>query len=218
MVLKGPTAGGSRGVTLIELLIAISLSTVVIGLALALFKDAGLAARLGDSRHEAAAQAQAVFTSLSGNLMTGGGILRLAPGNLRILNARQRPVEYRWEDSVLISNGKTWNLRLASLEVRPLGPMRPEREDFSGGGEWDLDSLDGNRDGSIDFDELDRDRNGELDPEESRYVAVIEISMTIIQRGLPFTQNCKVHPRNRVPSSGNRDFPDAAGPEGISDP
>ncbi|MEO7426413.1 MAG: prepilin-type N-terminal cleavage/methylation domain-containing protein [Fibrobacteria bacterium] len=218
MVLKVRMAGGSPGVTLIELLIAISLSTVVIGLALALFKDAGLAARLGDSRREAAAQAQAVFISLSTNLMTGGGILRLAPGNLRILNARQRPMEYRWEDSVLISNGKTWNFRLASLEVRPFGPKRPERQDFTGGGEWDLDSLDGNRDGSIDFDELDRDRNGELDPEESRYVAVFEISMTIIQRGLPFTQNCKVHPRNRVPSSGNQDFSDAAGKDGIFDP
>jgi hypothetical protein len=209
---------GGSGVTLIELVIAVSLSTVVIGLALALFKDAGMAARLGGNRRDAAFRAQALFTSLSGNLMTGGGILRLGPGSLQILNTRNRRVDYQWGDSVLTANGKTWNFRLASLEVSPAGPMRPERRDFSGTADWDLDSLDGNRDGVIDFQELDRDRNGELDSEESRFIAVIELTMTTLDRGVAFTQTCRVHPRNRMPTAGSGDTGDLPESEAIPDP
>jgi hypothetical protein len=40
----GIRSGSTAGVTLVELLIAISLSVVVVGMALALFKDAGFAA------------------------------------------------------------------------------------------------------------------------------------------------------------------------------
>ncbi|MDB5049717.1 MAG: hypothetical protein JWO30_2788 [Fibrobacteres bacterium] len=204
-VQRSSVQGGSPGVTLIEIVIAVSLSTVVIGLALALFKDAGFAARLGQNRRDAAFQAQALFGSLSENLMTGGGILRLGPGRLEILNFRNRRMAYLWADSALTVNGKARDFRLASLEVVPEGPMRPGWKGFSGDAPWDLDSLDGNRDGAIDFEELDRDRSGELDPEECRFIARIRITMTTVIREIPSTQTCVVHPRNRVPAVAGQD-------------
>lgn len=201
----GSPSGSPSGVTLIELLVGISLSAVVIGFALALFKDAGLAARMGSHRRDAGFQADIAFASLADNLMTGGGILRLAPGRLDLLNIRGRRVGYAWADSILSANENPWDFRLASLEIAPMGPMRPGWKDFAVETPWDLDSLDGDRDGRIDFDELDRDRSGELDPEECRFIAGIRITMTTVERGIATTQACTVHPRNRVPSAAATD-------------
>lgn len=193
------------GVTLVELLMAISMSTLVIGMALALFKDMGFAARLSQDRRDAGFQARAFFGSMSQNLMTGGGILGIAPGRLDLLNVGNRRVEYLWVDSSLTVNGKEMEFRVASLEVEPFGPIRPGREDgFSAAGAWDLDSLDGNRDGTLDFSELDRDRDGELNPEEGRYIARIRLTLTVMVRGLPMRQTCIVHPRNRISSARGR--------------
>ena len=209
----------SPGVTLIELVVAVSLSTVVVGMALALFKDVGFAARLGQNRRDAAFQAQALFVSLSDNLMTGAGILRLEPsGRLEILNAHNRRVDYAWGDSGLTANGKVWNFRLASLELQPEGPIRPAWMGFSGTMAWDLDTLDGNRDGVIDFDELDRDGDGALDPEECRFIARIKITMTTVNHGLPITQTCMVHPRNRIPAAAGEKEADVLGSTGVPDP
>ncbi len=214
-----PATRGSRGVTLIEMLIAVSLSAVVIGMALALFRDAGFAARLGQNRRDAVFQAQALFNSLSGNLMTGRGILRLVPGGrVEVLNARNLRVDYQWGDSLLTANGRAMNFRLASLRVEPEGPTRPAWKGFAATAVWDLDSLDGNRDGSIDFEELDRDRNGELDAEESRFIARIIITMTTINRGIPITQTCTVHPRNRVPATVGEDARDVMESAGVPEP
>ncbi|MDB5105826.1 MAG: hypothetical protein JWP91_3515 [Fibrobacteres bacterium] len=209
---------GNAGVTLIELLVGISLSTVVVGMVLALFKDAGFAARLGAGRRDAGFQAQAMFASLSENLMTGGGILRLGPGHLEILNLRNRRMDYRWEDSTLKANGKTWNFRLGSLEVIPEGPSRPEAKDFGVETPWDLDSLDGDRDGLIGFAELDRDRSGELEADECRYIARITLRMTTIFHDVPNTQVCVIHPRNRVPVAEGQDAEDLLESGGIPEP
>lgn len=213
---RGP--GGSPGVTLIELLIAISLSAMIVGMAMALFKDAGTAARLGRNRRDAAFQAQAMFVSLSNNLMAGRGILRLGPGRLDVLNARNRRVEYAWEDSTLTVNGKPWNFRLASLAVEPEGPMRPDWKGFAGESPWDLDSLDGNRDGAIDFEELDRDRSGQLEPEECRFIARIRITLITVNRGVTATQTCVVHPRNRVPAAAGEEAEEVLESGGIPEP
>jgi prepilin-type N-terminal cleavage/methylation domain-containing protein len=218
---RGPAADpdfGSRGVTLVELLIAISLSSLVVMMAMALFKDAGFAARLLGGRRDAASRSQALFSSISENLMAGGGILRLAPDHLEILNVRNRKVDYRWEDSAITVNGKTWNLRLASMHVEPEGPSRPAWREFSGIGPWELDSLDGNRDGAIDFAELDRDHSGELEPEECRFIARIRISMVVIDHGIPIGQSCIVHPRNRVPAAAGDDVQEILESGGIPEP
>src|SRR5690606_29465205 len=174
-------------------------------MAVALFKDMGFAARLTQGKRDAGFQARAFFSGLSQNLMTGGGILGMGPGRLDLLNVRNRRVEYLWTDSVLTVNGKAGDFRVASLEIEPRGPMRPVTGDGLPGYEaWELDSLDGNRDGTLDFSELDRDRSGELDPEEIRYLARIKLTLTVIDRGLPLTQTCIVHPRNRVPAVAGR--------------
>lgn len=197
--------GGQRGVSLVELLMAIGMSTLVIGMALALFKDMGFAARLTQDRRDAGFQARAFFGGLSRNIMTGGGILGIGPGRLELLNVRNRRVEYLLTDSVLTVNGHAWGFRVASLDIEPWGPMRPEKDGgFSVPEPWDLDSLDGNRDGTLDFSELDRDRSGDLDPEEVRYLSRIRLTLTIIDRGLPLTQTCIVHPRNRLPAVKGR--------------
>src|SRR3954469_17198703 len=92
---------GQSGVTLIELVVAISLSAVVVLLALSLFKDVGFAARITGGRRDAAFEAQAAFASLTGNLMTGRGIQRLAEGEAVLMNRGNRRVTYAWSASFL---------------------------------------------------------------------------------------------------------------------
>ena len=209
---------GSSGVSLVELLIAISLSVLVVGMGLALFKDVGAAARLGSGRRDAAFQAQAAFTALSNSLLSGGGMLRIGPDRLEILNRNNRRLDYRWKDSTLALNGKEFAFRLASLEIKPEGPARPEPGNFSIQPAWDLDSLDGDRDGRIDFDELDRDRSGELEAEECRFVGRISIEMKIVFRDVMIVQSTSVHPRNRIPASTDEAPEDISGFGGIPDP
>ena len=103
--------GREDGVTMIELLFAISLATVVVLLALALFRDVGFAARITQGKRDAAFESQAAFASLADNLMTGGGILRLGPDRVDLLNRRNRRVTYAWGDSVLSANGAKWMFR-----------------------------------------------------------------------------------------------------------
>jgi hypothetical protein len=208
----------SSGVTLIELMTAISLSSLVVLMAMALLKDAGFAARLLGGKRDAASRSQALFAALSENLMAGGGILRMAPDRLEILNARHRTVDYRWGDSAITVNGKPWNLRIASMQVEPEGPSRPGWREFSGLGPWELDSLDGNRDGAIDFSELDRDHSGELEPEECRFIARIRITMVVMDHGVPIGQTCVVHPRNRVPAAAGDAAEDVLEYGGIPEP
>ena len=215
----GGARRGNSGVTLVELLIAISLSVLVVGMGLALFKDVGAAARLGSGRKDAAFQAQMAFGTLSNSLMSGGGILRIGPDRLVILSRNNRRLDYRWEDSTLSLNGNKFPFRLASLEIRPEGPARPEAGDFAVLPAWDLDSLDGDRDGRIDFDELDRDRNGELESEECRFIGRIAVEMKIVFRDVLSAQAVSVHPRNRVPlDTGRAQEEDVTGLGGIPDP
>ena len=150
--------------------------------------------------------------------MTGGGILHLGPGRLDILNLRNRRMDYRWRDSSLTVNDRTMDFRLASLEAAPQGPRRPDWKGFGGEAPWDLDSLDGNGDGAIDFGELDRDRSGELEPEECRFIASITLTMTTMDRGVPITQTCIVHPRNRVPALEGQEAEDVMESGGIPEP
>lgn len=218
MVVKSDRARES-GVTMVELLLVISMSTLIVGMALALFKDVGVAARLSQGRRDDAFRAQAFYSALSGNLMAGGGILRLGPGRLDLLNIRNRRVEYRWEDSALSVNGKNLDFKVAAFQVEPAGPERPvEDGDYPGDGAWALDSLDGDRDGQLGFPELDRDRDGELDPEECRYLARIRVTLTIVHHGLPYSWTCIVHPRNRAQASDSVGTEDQFPLEGIPEP
>jgi prepilin-type N-terminal cleavage/methylation domain-containing protein len=209
---------GDSGVTLIELLLALALSTVVVGMSLALFKDAGFAARLGAQRRDAGFQAHAAFAALTGSLMTGGGILQVGPDRLDILNRANRRLDYGWQDSTLSLNGKAFGFRLASLEVVPEGPQRPEPKGFAADLPWDLDSLDGDRDGRIGFEELDRDRSGRLEPEECRFIAHITVTMTTVFKDVPMVQTCVVHPRNRVPAAAGQEASEVMESGGIPDP
>jgi prepilin-type N-terminal cleavage/methylation domain-containing protein len=199
---------GNRGVTLIELVVSMALSVLVAAMALAFFKDAGNAARLSRGRREAGFQAQALFSSLSENLLAGSGVLRVGEGRLVLLNGRDLRVEYKKEDSTLSVNGKALGLRVGEFLIEPMGPSRPDRNAMGGLGEqpWDLDSLDQDRDGLIGFSELDRDRNGELDEEECRFVALFRVTLTIVDQNLPMTQVGIVHPRNHFPALTGKDL------------
>lgn len=221
--MEGPGAGNlrgrsTRGVTLVELLIAISLSTIVVGLALALFKDAGFAARLGAGKRDSAFQAQAAFGAMAENLMTGNGIVELGPDRIVVLNRANRRMEYRREDSTLSLNGKPFRFKVAALIVEPEGPRRPEGDGFSAAVQWDLDSLDGDRDGRILFDELDRDRSGALDAEECRYIATVKLTLNTIYKGIPAIQTGVVHPRNRAAAAGEDEAAGVQDPVGIPEP
>lgn len=215
VVRRGPEAAG---VTLLELLVAISMSAVVVLLALSLFRDAGFASRLTGGRSDAAFAAQAAFGSLADNLMQGRGILRLAPGEAELLNRRNRRLAYVWRDSTLTVNGKTYPFALESLIIAPSGPRRPAWKPFSGETPWDLDSLDADRDGVLGFDELDRDRDGALDSRECRYVAAVRVTLAVRFRDAPLLLTCVVHPRNRA-SDTSASARDISGfPSGIPDP
>lgn len=211
---------GQSGVTLIELLIAISLSAVVILLALSLFKDVGFAARITGGRRDAAFEAQAAFESLTGNLMTGMGIQRLAEGEAILLNRRNRRIAYTWSDSVLKANGVPFKFQLASLRIEPLGPVRPAWKAFSGEMPWELDSLDGNHDGSIDFTELDRNGDGGLARDECRFIATLRVTLVASYHGAPIVLTGLVHPRNRASGAvrGDEDSTDETGPEEVPEP
>lgn len=191
---------GSRGVTLIELVVGMSLAALVVGLGLALYKDVGRAASLAGSGRDDAFRTRVFFNSVCDNLMAGGGLLALGPERLRLLNAAGKPVEYRWEDSTLSVNGRSQDFRVAALEFTPFGPALPageawsrERMEYA-----EVDSLDDDRDGLIDFDELDRDRSGELDPYECRYVARIVVRMETVHQGKASLLMGTVHPRNHA--------------------
>jgi hypothetical protein len=190
--------GGASGVTLIELLIAISLSSLVVLMALALFKDVGFAARLTGGKRDVAFQARLALASLTGNLLAGGGVLRLAPGEAAVLNRRNRRVTYAWGDSVLAANGKPYAFRLVSLRIEPAGPVRPEGRGFAGEMPWELDSLDGDHNGTIDSTELDRNGDGVLGTEECRFLASVRVTLVASARGVPITLSSLVHPRNRA--------------------
>ena len=196
---------GQAGVTLIELLIAISLASVVVLLALSLFKDVGFAARFAGGRRDAAFEAQAAFESLTGNLMAGGGILRLAEGEAVVLNRRRHRITYAWGDSLLKANGVPFKFTLASLRIEPSGPIRPAWKDFTGEMPWELDSLDGNHDGLIDFGELDRNGDGELGRDECRFIAALRVTMVIAYHGTPMLLTALLHPRNRALATDNGD-------------
>jgi hypothetical protein len=62
----------------------------------------------------------------------------------------------------------------------------------------DVDSLDGDRDGTIDFGELDRDRSGELDPYECRYIARFSLRLEAVRSGIVSKYTAMVHPRNHA--------------------
>jgi prepilin-type N-terminal cleavage/methylation domain-containing protein len=214
------SGASERGVTLIELVIAISLSAVVVLLALSLFKDVGFAARLAGGRRDAAFEAQAAFEALSGNLMTGRGIRRLGEGEAVVLNRGNRRVAYAWGDSVLKANGVPFKFPLASLSIEPEGPVRPAWKAFTGEMPWELDSLDGNHDGVLDFAELDRNGDGELGPAECRYIATLRVTMVASFRGAPIVLTCLVHPRNRASGAvrGDGDSTDETMSEGVPEP
>jgi prepilin-type N-terminal cleavage/methylation domain-containing protein len=213
-----PPGGNQRGVTLVELLMAVAMSTVVILLAYGLLKDVGFATRLLTGKRGTAFEAQAAFASMADNLMTGGGILALGPDKADVLNRRNRRVTYAWGDSALTVNGVAWKFRMSSLRLEASGPTRPDWKAFSGGMPWELDSLDSDRDGRLAFDELDRDRNGELDPEESRFIASIRITLIADHKGIPLVQTCLIHPRNRVPAIEGQEAEDILGSGGIPEP
>lgn len=212
------TRRNQGGVTLIELLIAISLSSVVILLALSLFKDVGFAARLVGGRRDAAFEARAAFASLTGNLMTGNGILRLAPGRAEVLNRRNRRITYAWGDSVLKANDVAYKFPLASLSIEPYGPVRPAWKAFSAELPWELDSLDADHDGRIDAAELDRDGDGEIKDAECRFIAGMRVTLIATYRGLPLALTCVVHPRNRSPAGADSGETGSDLPDGVPEP
>lgn len=218
--LMKPSQNFNRGLTLIELLVAISLSALVGTLAMGLFKNAGHALKLSNSRLTVGSLAQAQFSSLSENLLAGGGLLFLGENRLILLNAHQRKIEYQWQDSILSLNGKPLPLRLGLLKIEPEGPNRPLKSDWNNSLDtpWTLDSLDQDRDGKIDFKELDRDGNGELDAEECLYVGRTTITMTIVDQNILYTQSVAVHPRNHLIALSKKKWgidPEAAGNAGF---
>ena len=214
MVVKKAQAG----VTLIELLLAVSLSSLVVLMALSLFKDVGFAAGFAGGRRDAAFRAQAALGSLSDNLMAGRGVLRLEPGRAELLNRRNLRLTYAWGDSVLTANGVPFKFVLGSLRIDALGPARPAWKPFAGEAAWGLDSLDGNHDGRIDSDELDRDGDGTLDLEECRLIASLRVTLTAAYRGTPLVLTALVHPRNRPSDSAGLASGTDPDPAGIPDP
>lgn len=208
MVVKRPRP--EAGVSLFELLIAISLSTLIVLMALALFRDLGFAARIIGGKRDAAFEARTALGSLAGNIMAGQGILKLAPDGVLLLNRAGRPIDYAWRDSALSANGVPYGFPVASFRLEAQGPRKPDWKAFSGVRPWALDSLDEDGDGGIDGAELDRDGDGKLDARELRFVASVRIILIADHRGTPLEMTCLVHPRNRIP--------DSASAAGVSDP
>lgn len=195
-----PRGRGQAGVSLIELVVAVSLSALVAGMGMALFRDVSATARLLGGAGNEAFETRAVFGALCDNLQAGQGVLSLRPGRLLLLNAAGKKVEYAWDDSTLTVNGRPWKFRLASLEITPAGPSLPA------GAEWtrermelaDADSLDDDRDGLIDFDELDQDRSGELEPLECSWIAGFGLKLETVREGVVTARVAFLHPRNHA--------------------
>ena len=191
-----------QGVTLIELLLAIALSSFVAAMVFAFFKDAGFAAHLIRGHRNAGFRSQALFSSLCENVLAGGGVLEVGETSLILLNSQDQKMEYRWEDSTVFVNGQAVDIKVGDLQVEPSGPDRPNGDGWSSDrhAPWDLDSLDQDRDGRIDFHELDRNRSDDLDQQECRFVALYRLTLTVVDRGLPMTLTAVIHPRNHVPA------------------
>lgn len=188
------------GLSLIELVAALSLSALVLALGMALYRDVGAAVSLVRGTRDDAFEARVVFSSLCDNLLAGGGLLSLGPERVRLLNRAGSRVEYAWSDSTLTVDGKPYGLRIASLEIVPAGPVLPD-EDVSARERMEYaeaDSLDDDRDGAIDFEEMDRDRSGELEPWECRWVARVDVRLSTVRSGTVTVLAGTVHPRNHA--------------------
>ena len=192
-----------RGVTLIELLLAVALSSFVVAMVFAFFKDAGFAAHLIRGHRNTGFRSQALFGSLCENVLAGGGVIEVGERSLTLLNSQDQKMEYRWEDSSVFVNGQAVDIRVADMQVEATGPDRPNGDGWASerSAPWDLDSLDQDRDGHIDFHELDQNHSDDLDQQECRFVARYRLTLTVIDQGLPMTLTAVIHPRNHVPAS-----------------
>ncbi len=200
MVLKN-----EKGMTLLEILISIALSTMVIALALATFKDVNHAARKNMNWNRNGMDAQSFFKAFTNNIMLGQGVISCSEKSITLLNLHGDTLRYQWEDSTLTINEKSLpqkagEMMVGEMKVKPMGPEKPSPEFLAkeGNGYWDLDSLDSDKNGQIDFDELDRNRDGILDGIETRYIALFHIEFTTVEDDIPFTQRATVHPRNHI--------------------
>jgi hypothetical protein len=191
---------GQIGITLIELLVSIALSSLVAIMAFAFFKDAGSAARRTQAHQGIGFQTQAVFSSLTENLLSGGGVLRLGQNRLILLNRQDKIMDYSLVDSTLSINGKALPMRIGEFKIEPIGPVKPEHKGSYRELEqaWELDSLDNDRDGQVTFQELDRDRDDSLSAEECRYVGLYQVRLTTIDHGLTTKLESFIHPRNHL--------------------
>ncbi len=194
------TQGCERGVTLLELIVSIALSSLVAAMAFAFFKDAGKVSRLTQDRRDAGFESSTVFNSLCDNLLAGKGVLELGKDKLVLVNSGDVQLDYHWADSTLTINSKQYDFRLSDMQIVPIGPDRPKSKGgtLDGTLPWDLDSLDSDRDGHLDFKELDHNRDGILDPEEGRLVALFHVTLIIVDHGVPMTLDAVIHPRNHL--------------------
>ncbi len=193
------------GMTLIEILVSLAVSTMVIALALATFKDVNHAARKNMNWNKSGLDAQSFFKAFTNNIMMGKGVISCGEKSITLLNLHGDTLRYQWEDSVITINEnplpiKIGEMMVAELKIEPMGPEKPSREllEMETNGYWDLDSLDSDKNGQIDFDELDRNRDGIVDEGETRFIALFHIEFTTTEDNKPFIQRATVHPRNHV--------------------
>ena len=157
----------SRGLTVVELLIAMAVFSLVMGL---VFYVCVQALRLNAEIQERADlndTAENVLTRMTSEMITMRSLLQAEEARVSFLTPGENRITYEGADGRLTRNGKTMlppAITLAELRFEYYG------NDFS---------LDANGDSVITFEEMDLDANGSLEAEELLKVSLIQVGLSL---------------------------------------
>jgi hypothetical protein len=202
-----PTSLPSQaGITLVELIAALSLASIVGLLALFLFRQGRQTLLHSLGQEVDYTQAAAVSHLISQVLREGAGLKEVREDGLESVTRDGRPfqLEQPFGDTVVFLNGKPTLDSACQLKISAYGPaLNP---DPLATVKQDIDTLDDNRDGIIDFGELDRDRDDRLDSLELAHLRLLEIQWQSCGNASA-KHRLLISPRNRVaPTNAVRDI------------
>lgn len=194
---------GEAGLTLLELLTAISLTALIAGMAFHLLQSVGSAVFRLEEKRQSSKDLHLLLSSLGHSVQEGKGIREAGEEVLLWEDAAGGTHRLSFGDSTVTVDGNPWPLRIGAFEMR-----------FSGGGTRTdeigspppaevenlyLDSLDADGDRLLSLTEMDADRNGKVSEWEARLVDFVEIRVAARGRkGDSAEARLGVFPRNRL--------------------
>ncbi|MFC1584983.1 hypothetical protein ACFL5V_05505 [Fibrobacterota bacterium] len=198
--------GTIRGYTLVELLVALSLSLLVVFFGFTLYLRFNRAVLHRQTGNHLTFQADIFCGQLRNQIMTGQGIVSVAEDGLKLLTERGKLMEYSFTTDGLTINQAPGPLKVDNFRVEALGPViyYPEHEYF-GSPPTPLQQLDRDRSGLLEMEELDLDGSGTLEGRECAGIGLINVSIEYAEGNKTLSRRIRAHPRNRLISYREED-------------